>query len=425
MRPRLVLFLAGCVLVAAFALIAAADDLHRRLPLLYALYGAAFAAYLAALAAAARAPGGRAAVILMVAVAVAARVVLIPARPDLSTDVYRYAWEGRVVLDGANPFAVPPADSSLAHLRDDDFARINHRHMATIYPPLAQGVFALAAWIGPGVLALKSLFVLFDLATLAVLARLLRDRGRPPAHALVYAWSPLVILETGHSGHMDAVGVFGMMLGILLVTRRRMASGGAALAAAFLAKYLTVALLPYFIVRRHWRALAAAAVVAIAGYLPFLDAGPRLADSLRAYSGGWWFNGPPFMALAGLLGDPDAARRLLAGAGGAFAVAAAFRAKDLARFSFLVVGCSLLLAPTVYPWYLIWIVPLLCLYRSRAWIAFTGLVALSYQVWAVYDASGAWILPGWVLALEYLPFYGLLVWEGRRGRGPGGGGARA
>ncbi len=415
-RDRLVLLLAGAVLVAAFGVIAGTQELHRRFPLLLVLYGAAFAAYLVALRVAftARRPG-RFLPVVMLVVAVIARVVLIPAKPDLSTDIYRYAWEGRVVLSGANPFATPPADTSLAPLRDDDYPLINHRDLATIYPPLAQGVFALAAWLHPGVITLKAVLVLFDLATLAALVFLLRARGRPPTHALVYAWSPLVILETAHSGHMDAVGVFFLVLGITLLARRP-GAGFAALGASFLAKYITVILLPFLVARRHWRGIVIVTVIAAAGYAPFFDAGPRLLESLRLYSGTWWFNGPPFMSLAGWLGDPLLSRRLLAGAGAAFALAAAFRERDVARYTYLVVGCWLLLAPTVYPWYVTWMVPFLCLYPNRAWIAFTALVMMSYRVWGEYDASGAWVLPTRWLALEYVPFYALLLVEGLRRR---------
>lgn len=414
-RDRLVFTSAGSALFAVFAVFAATDNLHLRVPLFLALYGVAFAAYLAGLRVAfSLRHADRFFLVVMLVAAVLARVVLLPARPDLSTDIYRYAWEGRVVLHGANPFAVAPADSSLVTLRDGEYSLINHRHMATIYPPLAQAVFAFAAWIHPGVSTLKVLFVLFDLATLALLLFLLRARGRPPTHALVYAWNPLVILETAHSGHMDAIGVCFLILGIVLLERRRASAGYAALGASFLAKYTTVVLLPFLVVRRRWLGIAIIAVVALAGYLPFIEAGPRLLDSLRTYGGTWWFNGPPYMALAGVLGDPVLSRRLLAAAGVAFAVAAAFRERDIARYAFLVVGSSLLVAPTVYPWYVIWIVPFLCLYPNRAWVAFTGLVALSYWVWVEYGSSGAWILPGWVLALEYVPFYALLAWEGTR-----------
>jgi hypothetical protein len=74
-----------------------------------------------------------------------------------------------------------------------------------------------------------------------------------------------------------------------------------------------------------------------------------------------------------------------------------------------VLGCALVVSPTVYPWYLVSILPLVCLFPSRAWIAFSGLVMLSYGVWPEYAASGAWLVPTWLLALEYVPFYVLLL----------------
>ena len=403
---------AGCALVAAFAAIGATDDLHRRIPLFLSLYGAAFAAYAIAVRSVLRSPRAtRRALIAMAMVAVAARVAVLPARPDLSTDAYRYVWEGRVVLHGANPFAVAPADSLLAALRDDDFDLINHRSLATIYPPLAQGLFAVGAWIAPNVIALKSIFTLFDLGTALLLLAFLRARGRPATHALVYAWSPLVILETGHSGHLDAAGVFFLVLGVTLLAGGKRAWGAITLGASFLVKYLAIALVPFFGKRGYRRVFPVMLVTVVVGYLPFLDAGDGLTGSLRTYGFDWSFNGPPFMALSALFGDAARARLVLVVLGGLFAVVAALLTRDLARYAFLVIGAAILLSPTVYPWYLVWLVPFLCVFPNRAWILFTGLVAISYWVWVEYDASGAWMVPNGLLMLEYVPFYGLLVWD--------------
>jgi hypothetical protein len=408
-RDRAVLTATGVALVAALAAIGALPAPRLRVGVFLALYAAAFAAYALAVRTVLRLRAcDRATAALILSVAVLGHAAVLPARPDLSTDVYRYAWEGRVMLEGANPFAVAPADSTLAHLRDDDYEAVSHKDLATIYPPLAQGLFALAAKVHPGVRTLKVILSLFDLATVLVLFRLLRRRGRSEAHALVYAWSPLVIVETGHSGHVDAAGVFLLVLGLHLYLSGRRAWAGAVLGLSFLVKYLAAAIAP-FLARRRAAALVALVAVAALGYAPFLDAGARLAGSLREYGAHWWFNGPPFLALAGIAGDPMLARRLLAAAGVAFAIAAASRERDLARYAYLVIACALLVSPTVYPWYATWLVPLLCVFPSRAWIAFTGLVALSYTVWTVYGDTGAWVLPTWVLALEYLPFYALLL----------------
>jgi len=417
---RGVLTAAGFVLVAALAAIGALPAPHLRIPLFLALYGTAFAAYGVAVRTVLRwRVPDHTAVITIVAVAALARAAVLPARPDLSTDIYRYAWEGRVMLEGVNPFAVAPADSSLAHLRNHDFEFVSHKHMTTIYPPLAQALFAVAAKIHPGVATLKLIFTLFDLGTVFLLLRLLRLRGRPGAHVLVYAWSPLVIVETGHSGHLDAVGVFMLVGGLALWLSGRRFWAGVALGLSFLAKFLAAAMAPFLARRAQVWTLVAAVVVAVVGYLPFLGAGERLLESLRDYSAMWWFNGPPFLALSGMLGDPMLARRLLAAFGVAFAIAAALRERDLLRYAYLVVACGILVAPTVYPWYVTWLVPFLCVFTNRGWIAFTGLVALSYIVWIIHERSGAWLLPTWVMALEYLPFYSLLLIDMERARRSG------
>jgi Glycosyltransferase family 87 len=413
-RERVVLVGAALVLTGAFAVLGSATDLHRRIPFFLVWYGTAFAAYLAAVRVALRASGSnRPLVVIMLVTAVAARLLVLPARPDLSTDIYRYLWEGRVVLQGVNPFAVAPADTALAPLRDSDFNLINHRHLATIYPPLAQAVFALAAWVTPRVHTLKTIFTVFDLATIGVLVVMLRSRCRPAIAALVYAWSPLVILETAHSGHLDAAGCFLFVAGVALFERRSRIAGYVAIGASILLKYTGMVLLPFLAVRRRWAGIAIVVVIVFAGYVPFFGAGRELVASLRTYGTTWWFNGPPFMALSGVVRDPDLARRLLTAFGAAFALVTALRCRDLTRYAYLVIACALAIAPTVYPWYAVWIVPFLCLFPNRAWIVFTGLVSLSYWVWIVYDKSGAWMVPTWVLVAEYVPFYALLAWDAR------------
>jgi len=322
-----------------------------------------------------------------------------------------------MIIHGFNPFSLPPDAPELESLRDDYYDRINHKHLETIYPPVSQAVFALAAWIKPNPQTQKTLFVLFDLGVVIVLMALLRLRSADPLASVVYAWNPLVIFETAHSGHMDTVGIFFLVLGLWFIARGQKLWGFVTLGASILAKYLAGVFVPYFATKKKyavWVPVTVAAVVA--GYLPFAGAGSGLFSSLQIYSAEWRFNGLIFDLLQRGLGDPRWARWTLTILLGAVVIYHSFKKRDPLRFAFVVIATALLFAPTLYPWYVAWIVPFLCFYPNRAWILFTGLVMASYWVWVVFSVEGNWELPWRIYAVEYLPFFGLLLYDAARGR---------
>src|SRR5262249_25692034 len=128
-----------------------------------------------------------------------------------SDDLYRYAWDGRVLAAGIDPYARAPADPALAHLRDLEIhPRINHPTLRTIYPPLAEAGFRLVALVSPSPLALKLWILVNALALCALLARMCARRageGGSAWDAIAYAWNPLVIAEYAGSGHHDPTGI--------------------------------------------------------------------------------------------------------------------------------------------------------------------------------------------------------------------------
>ena len=115
------------------------------------------------------------------------RVVMALGSPALSDDVYRYVWDGRVQLHGIHPYLHAPADPALESLRDSDWERINHPELETIYPPLAQVLFAGLAALGAGVRGFKMAAGLADFAVVLALAYLLRRLSLPPDRVLLYA----------------------------------------------------------------------------------------------------------------------------------------------------------------------------------------------------------------------------------------------
>ena len=63
-------------------------------------------------------PDQRGALIVILAGAVLMRLALLFTEPYLSTDIYRYVWDGRVQAAGIDPYQYPPAAKALVGLRD-------------------------------------------------------------------------------------------------------------------------------------------------------------------------------------------------------------------------------------------------------------------------------------------------------------------
>jgi hypothetical protein len=214
---------------------------------------------------------------------------------------------------------------------------------------------------------------------------------------------------------MDSLAIFGVVLAIFLFNRGRNLLGSASMALSFLAKYFSVVLIPFLVTRRrYWGGLALFVLVAILGYIPFAGASSKLAASLGVYSRHWEFNSLVFGVMRLFVEDPRAIRIVLVGIVVLFAFYQSYRQKDLLRYAYLVTGSTLVLSPTVYPWYLCWIVPFLCFYPSRAWLFLTGAVVLSYTVWPYFHDSGVWEVSWVVMLIEYTPFFGLLAYDAAR-----------
>jgi alpha-1,6-mannosyltransferase len=226
---------------------------------------------------------------VIVLASLGARLVLVPSAPDVSGDINRYVWDGRVQAEGINPYRYPPDDQRLAYLRDDTvWPNINHISDPTIYPPVAQATFGALHQVGlRSISAVKLAFVLVDTLSVLLIAILLARTKRPPAWCLIYGWHPLTLVEVGRSGHVDAVAVALMLTAFVVHTgQRRQWASGALLAAAALVKLYAAVLLPALVGmagRRRWQTLGAFGLTAIVAYLPFLSVGTGVLGYLPGY----------------------------------------------------------------------------------------------------------------------------------------------
>lgn len=253
------------------------------------LYGALFVLYLLAVRLALRRPtSDRATVSIILGFGLLFRLAVLPTPILLSSDLYRYLWDGRVQWSGTNPYRYVPTAEELKPLRDAAiYPRINRPTQPTVYPAGAEIVFALVAAVAPDSILGWRLFVLAcEGLTVALILGLLRRMNVAGSAVIIYAWAPLAVFEGVQAGHVDFVMLPALLLALRWRQVGRMAAAGAALGLAVLIKLYPAVLLVAWWRRADRRFPAAFAGVLAAGYLLYLiPAGPAVVGFLPRYFG--------------------------------------------------------------------------------------------------------------------------------------------
>ena len=425
---------AAAVSLALYAWIATAGDLREAVPAFLAAHALLLLLMMLVWALARRQPGS---LRLVLWAALVFRLVASIGQPALSDDVYRYVWDGKVQTHGIHPYLHAPDSEELQALRDADWSRINHPRLKTIYPPLAEMLFAALSALGAGPVGFKLALGLIDFAVVLAVAFLLRRLRLPPARVVLYAWNPLAVVESAGSGHVEPLGVLAVVLAAGWIIDRRRSLSTIALAAGIAAKLMPLALVPGYVRRLPGRVVLLLALVVALFWLPYALWGPGVGAGLFDYADRWEHNSvifalvlgtleflntgellkPWVSALRDALGDgvagweavyrlvwPDRlARVVVALAAMAWIAWLAFRRHlGPVRESFLVLAGVLLLSPTLHPWYVLWVLPFAALLGSRAWLLLAALIPLSYLAtdgevsWAL---RAAWFLPPLALGL--------------------------
>lgn len=398
---------AGAGLIVSCAIMVRIPDLVHAPGLFLSFVVVAFACYATGMWRLTSLHGPRP-MLIIVAVAVAARVVLIPASPSLSTDIYRYVWDARVAHAGISPYLYAPWATELESLRDAEvFPRLNHPTWRTIYPPGAQAFFQAVYRLRPdSVLAMKAALGLAELIGLAAVFGLLRASGRPVSQLVIYAWNPLVLFEVWGMGHLDGLILPAVTGAAWAALRTRYVTAGMLLGLGALVKLYPAALLP-LLPTAGWPAAGSAfLVVAALGYAPAWLAGTPVAGSLPRYVSEEYFN--PGLLRSVL--DVPALTLAVAGLWVVF-VSAVRRDLSLSARAVLLIGGLTLLSPNIFPWYAVWLVPFLAVAPSAPWIAFTGSVMFAYA----FFLQQPWAVPLWARVVEFAPLaMGALYWLVRR-----------
>lgn len=357
---------------------------------------------------------------LIILIAIVLRLIAVIRTPELSVDAHRYLWDGRIFNAEINPFRYAPADPELRYLRDENWHLTGFHSVRTVYPPVAQFLFAAVARTQPqDTIPFRWLFAVFDIAGILVLISLLKQTNRPREHVIWYAWCPLAITEFAGGAHVDAVGIFLFLLALRVWMGTRYWHSPASaviLAAAVMTKGFAVLALPFLIRYRGWRYAAWFGIACLVLLAPFLDAGRYLFDGLGQFLGGWQANASLFHLGDYLLADvtPDHYMIIRTISTLLILCILALLVKKqqpgsmwMIGTSFAALSANLILGAPTCPWYVVWILPALCWWRIPALILLSLTISIQYYAYRIDP-----IHVNVFLWIGYTPVYSLLLWQG-------------
>jgi alpha-1,6-mannosyltransferase len=344
------------------------------------------------------------------------RILVVWHAPVGSDDIYRYIWDGKVQLAGIDPYRYEPSNPALQSLRSPLVpVKINFPAMKTIYPPLAEWIFAAVyACVGESVAGFKIAFLVVEFLSVLLLMRLLRELKRPRKYLSLYMLCPLPILQFAVDGHCDVL-IFPFLLGMLLFWRRgNKIASYCMLGLSAIAKVYPFIFLPAFLVReqKKFRILAVIIPVFIFlfAYAPSMLVKSFPFESLKIFSLNWAANGFLFELFYTILHNNQQAHFAMAVVFAGWLVFVLFRKMTYPEMIYELTLGFFIFSSTVHPWYVTALVLILPLVPRKSGIVFAALVSLGTIPLIPYILEGLWHQSLWLMALEYLPVY-YFIWK--------------
>jgi alpha-1,6-mannosyltransferase len=266
-----------------------------------------------------------------------------------------------------------------------------------------------------------------------LLLALLREVGRSPLWAATYWLNPLVMKEVVNSGHMEAVLLPFVLAALLFSIRQRHLLAITMVGLGSGTKVWPVILAPLVLRPLLWRPPVLAGAIALLcallgamAWFPY-QAGINETSGIVAYASRWQTNSALFpaveqilqRALGALSLDVEWAgrltRALFAAIIAGVALALAWRplrdGQDTMQRATLIVAAMVLLSPAQFPWYLLWVQPLLAFRPIQGLWAATVLTPIYYASFYFHASDTYWIFRDYIVWAIWIPIFGLLAAE--------------
>ena len=236
--------------------------------------------------------------------AVLFRLLFLVAIPNLSQDFYRFVWDGRLILEGLNPYLHTPnelMESSIGLFPQmntlyEGMGALSAKHYSN-YPPVHQMPFIIAAFIskhsilGP-IVVLRLILISADLGILVFGKKLLKKLNKPTRTMYWFILNPLVIIELTGNLHFEGLMLCLFIMSLYFIHSKKWHIAAVVMALSIAVKLVPVLSLPLFLNILGWKKsvlfYSVTAAVFIILFIPFFSFG--LLENFSATIGLWFSN---------------------------------------------------------------------------------------------------------------------------------------
>ncbi|MCP9764560.1 glycosyltransferase 87 family protein [Lacihabitans soyangensis] len=358
------------------------------------------------------------------------RLVLVCQIPNLSQDFYRFIWDGRLIINGLNPYSFLPVDIVNSVFEGDfligkmgDLSAHNHSN----YPPFNQLIFAIGAFASPrdilgNALVFRLVIILADIGIYIFGRKILDIFNLEKDKIYLYFLNPLIIIELTGNLHFEGVMMFFLCLAFYFFYKSKYFASAVFIALAILTKLVPLMLLPFFIKKMSLRNLLIfyflIGIICLGAFLLFFD-----KNLVANYSKtvGLWFTNFEFNAsiyyvlreigfwitgynLIGVIGKVTPVIIIVT------IFCMALKKKDFLQNQFMALMVYFLVSTTIHPWYLTSMIFFGVFLNVKSIWVWSYLIILSYSAYTTNQFSEKPLF----LFLEYLPVVGLFYFELRK-----------